>query len=175
MLERPFSLRVIGGGLLVLSILSPASAGQPGATPAGTLTIGGDVSQPLTLAAADLKSLPRSRVEVTIEDRTINVYEGVLVSERLKRAVEPLGPELTANALASYVIASAADGYEVRFSLAELDPALTTNDVIVADTLNGKPLGGSQGPLRIVAPHDRRSARSIRMLERLRLVRLRKD
>ena len=42
----------------------------------------------------------------------------------------------------------------------------------VADTIDGKPLFEYQGPFRIVAPHDNRGARSIRMLQRLELVRL---
>jgi hypothetical protein len=50
----------------------------------------------------------------------------------------------------------------VVFSLAELDPGFTSNDIIVADTIDGKPLFEYQGPLRIVAPHDKRGARSIR-------------
>ncbi len=56
----------------------------------------------------------------------------------------------------------------------ELDPALTANDIIVADTTDGKPLLENQGPLRIVAPHDKCGARSVRMLQRLEIVRLRK-
>jgi hypothetical protein len=101
-------------------------------------------------------------------------YEGVLVGELLKRAGAPLGRDLSGDALATYVVASASDGYQVVFSLAELDPALTANDIIVADTTDGKPLLENQGPLRIVAPHDKRGARSVRMLQRLEIVRLRK-
>ena len=73
-----------------------------------------------------------------------------------------LGTELRGNAIASYVVASATDGYQVVFSLAELDPGFTSNDIIVADTIDGKPLFAYQGPLRIVAPKDARAARSIR-------------
>ena len=60
------------------------------------------------------------------------------------------------------------------FSLPELDPAFTSNDIIVADTIDGKPLFDYQGPLRIVAPHDKRGARSIRMVQSIDVVRLRK-
>ena len=101
------------------------------------------------------------------------VYEGVLVGEMLKRAGAPLGSDLRGNAVATYVMASATDGYQVVFSLAELDHGFTGNDIIVADTIDGKPLFAYQGPLRIVAPKDSRGARSIRMLERLEVVRLR--
>ncbi len=72
------------------------------------------------------------------------------------------------------MLAGAKDGYQVLFSLAELDPGFTSNEIIIADTIDGKPLFDYQGPLRIVAPHDKRGARSIRMLQTLSVVRLRK-
>ncbi len=146
----------------------------PAAPPSpATLAVAGDVSTPLTLSAEDIKSLPRTRVEAKEEGRTV-VYEGVLVGEILKRAGAPLGGDLRGKAMATYVLASASDGYQVLFSLGELDPALTSNDIIVADTIDGKPLLAHQGPLRIVAPKDSRAARSIRMLQKLEVVRLRK-
>src|SRR5262249_48421904 len=80
------------------------------------------------------------------------------------------GGDLRGNAVATYVVASASDGYQVVFSLAELDPAFTGSEIIVADTIDGKSLFAYQGPFRIVAPKDTRAARSIRMLERLDVV-----
>ena len=91
------------------------------------------------------------------------------MGELLKRAGAPVGRDLSGKAVASYVRASAKDGYQVVFSLAELDPGFTANDIIVADTVDGKPLFDYQGPFRIVAPHDKRGARSIRMLQLPRL------
>jgi DMSO/TMAO reductase YedYZ molybdopterin-dependent catalytic subunit len=153
-------------------LLAAQAAQSPAA--ATTLAIGGDVGKNLSLAPDDLKAMPRIRVEVKAEDGTTSVYEGVLVAELLKRAGVPLGTELRGDAVATYLVASASDGYQVVFSLPELDPAFTSSDVIVADTVDGKPLFGYQGPLRIVAPKDLRAARSIRMLQRLEVVRLRK-
>lgn len=138
------------------------------------LTVTGDVKTPMTLTPADLKAMPRTRVAQTDEDGKTSSYEGVLVGELLKRAGLPSGADLRGNALATYVLASAADGYQVVFSLGELDPGFSPNDIIVADTVDGKPLFDYQGPLRIVVPKDRRGARSVRMLERLDVVRLRK-
>jgi DMSO/TMAO reductase YedYZ molybdopterin-dependent catalytic subunit len=102
------------------------------------------------------------------------VYEGVLLGEVLSRAGAPVGADLRGNNVASYVLASARDGYQVLFSLAEVDPAFTGSQIIIADTIDGKPLFDYQGPLRIVAPGDKRGARSVRMLERIEVVRLRK-
>jgi hypothetical protein len=64
--------------------------------------------------------------------------------------------------------------HQVVFSLAEVDPAFTGGQIIVADSVDGKPLFDYQGPLRIVAPGDKRGARSIRMLERIEIVRVTK-
>jgi DMSO/TMAO reductase YedYZ molybdopterin-dependent catalytic subunit len=144
----------------------------PTAVAPTALRVIGDVATPLTLTAADLKALPRTTVTATDEGRTVT-YEGVLVGEILKRAGVSVGDNLRGNAVATYVTASATDGYQVVFSLPELDNAFTANDIIVADTIDGKPLFAYQGPWRIVAPKDTRGARSIRMLERIEVVRLR--
>jgi hypothetical protein len=159
---------------LMFMMLTGAVAAQAPASAAVKLTIAGDVAKPLSLTPDDLKTLPRSKVEVKTEDGTVNVYEGVFVGELLKRAGVPLGNELRGNAVATYVLASASDGYQALFALAEVDPAFTRSDIMVADTVDGKPLFGYQGPLRIVAPNDRRGARSVRMLERIDVVRLKK-
>lgn len=167
--------------LILLALGAPAYAQSPAPeaasailpAAAATLMISGDVATPLTLSAGDLTSMTRTKVQTKEEGRTIT-HEGVLVGEILKRAGVPLGNDLRGNAVASYVLASARDGYQVVFSLAELDSAFTSNDVIVADTVDGKPLFAYQGPFRIVAPKDSRGARSIRMLTRLDVVRLRK-
>jgi NAD/NADP transhydrogenase beta subunit len=67
--------------------------------------------------------------------------------------------------MARYVLAEASDGYRVVYALAELDSDFQDSDVIIADTMNGAPLGEKQGPFKMVAPHDKRPARSIRMLK----------
>ena len=72
--------------------------------------------------------------------------------------------------MATYVVAEGADGYNVIFSLAELDSDFEDSGVLVADTLDGKPLGDKLGPLRLVAPHDKRPARWVRMLRSIQVV-----
>lgn len=143
-------------------------------TSASTLGVAGDVRTPLSITAAELKTMARATVEVKNEDGQTVKYEGVLIAELLKRAGATLGGELRGNAMTTYVLASASDGYQVLFSLAELDPALTGSNIIVADTVDGKPLFAYQGPFRVVSPKDTRPARSIRMLQRLEVVRLKK-
>jgi len=72
--------------------------------------------------------------------------------------------------VATYVLAEAADGYSGLYSLAELDSDFQDPEVIVADTMNGSPLGEKQGPFKMIALHDKRPARRVRMLKSLTVV-----
>lgn len=156
---------------LVLGILA---AGLLAAQePAPSLQVAGDVKQPLTLTADDLAKMPRATVR-TMNNGMETVYEGVWLHEVLKKAGVPQGQELRGKALAGYVLAKAQDGYQVVFSLAELDPAFIDNEILLADTANGKPLFGAQGRFRLVVPKDKPGARSVRMLTALEVVQLRK-
>ena len=118
--------------------------------------------------------MPRVTVSVQEEDGTKVDYEGVLLREVLVRAGAPLGKELRGKALATYVLAKARVGYQVVFGLAELDASFANESILVADKRDGKALFGYQGPFRLVCPSDKAGARSVRMLESLEVVRLRK-
>jgi len=142
--------------------------------PTSELTVRGDIPAPLIVKADDLARMPRETVSVPDQDGTKVNYEGVTLREILKRAGVPLGKELRGKALASYVLAQARDGYQVVFSLGEMDTAFGNESIIVADKRDGKPLFGYQGPFRLVCPNDKAGARSVRMLETLELVRLQK-
>ena len=158
--------------LVAVLLLAAATGFAQQAKPhSGTLVVVFDPAKPLTLKPEDLASMPRTSVKMESEGREV-VYDGVLVGELLKRAAAPVGRELRGDNVASYVVASASDGYRALFSLAELDPAFTGSQVMVADKVDGKPLFAYQGPFRIVAPQDLAGARSSRMLERIEVVRL---
>jgi DMSO/TMAO reductase YedYZ molybdopterin-dependent catalytic subunit len=140
---------------------------------APALQVTGAVRQPLTLTPSDLAKMPRASVK-TSSNGLETVYEGVWLHEILKRAGVPLGSELRGKALASYILAEAKDGYQVVFSIAEVDPGFVDSQILLADTADGKPLIGSQGPFRLVVPKDKPGARSIRMLTKLEVVQVRK-
>lgn len=156
---------------LTLPLFAAAMLFAQAATP--TLEVTGAVKETLRLTAEDLAKLPRAAVKTTSNGME-TVYEGVWVHEVLKRAGAPQGPALRGKALAGYVLAEAQDGYQVVFSLAELDPAFIDNQVLLADTANGKALFGAQGRFRLVASKEGPGARSVRMLTKLQVVQLRK-
>jgi DMSO/TMAO reductase YedYZ molybdopterin-dependent catalytic subunit len=141
--------------------------------PAATVQVTGAVHQELHLSPDDLAKMPRASVR-TESNGMQTVYEGVWLHEVLKRAGVPQGKDLRGKALAGYVLAEAQDGYQVLFSLGELDPSFIDNEILLADTANGKALFGAQGRFRLVVPKDKPGARSVRMLTKLEVVQLRK-
>lgn len=158
------------GIVLSFASLTTAQTSPPSKAPA-QLKITGAVATPLTLSISDLKALPRTTLHVTNpHEKKDEVYEGVLLEELLHRVGVPHGEQLRGPLMASYVVAEAADGYRVAFSLAELDSGILESGVLVADTMDGAPIPPKFGPLRLVAPHDKRPARWVRMLQSITVV-----
>ena len=172
--------RVIRVSLLsipnILFILAASTAGVAFAqtTPVtAELRIGGAVSTPLVLTVADLKNMPRKKLTVVnLHNKKTEVYEGILLEDLLHKAGVTQGENLRGAAMATYVLAEAIDQYRVVFSLAELDSRILESEVIVADTLDGAALGAKEGPFKLVAPHEKRPARWVRMLKSITVVRI---
>lgn len=176
MKRLPLAIAFVALAFLLLGHAAAQTAG-PSALPAAAeikLAIAGDVPMPVTLSAADLAAMPRASAEITEQDGAKSIYEGVSLQEILQKAGVSFGRQMRGKALAGYVLAEASDGYAVAFSLGELDPDLGGEKVIVADKRDGKPLFQYQGPVRLVIPADKEGARSVRMLQRLEVVALRK-
>jgi hypothetical protein len=128
---------------------------------------------PKKISAADLGKLPRYIMTMINHDKQVQ-YEGVLLRDVMALGGVDLSHGLQGKQLATYVSATGTDGYQVVFGLAELDPSLTDSDLLIADMRAGQPLDAQEGPLRIVAPHDKRPARSLRMLTEIDVVQLKK-
>lgn len=156
---------------MLLPLLAAAAGLAQSSPPA--VDVAGAIKQPLKLTAADLAALPRAAVE-TNNDGIAVKYEGVWLHEILKHAGVPGGAELRGPALAAYVLVTAQDGYQVVFSVAELDPVFANNTVLLADKANSKPLAGIEAPFRLVAAKEKRGARAVRGVARLEVVMLRK-
>lgn len=122
--------------------------------------VSGEVSKPLDLSAAEFSKLKRSSATLKDKDGKDYVYTGVAVQDLLGLAGVSTGSQLRGENLTKYVMAKCADGYEVLFSLAELDSTFSNRVVILADELEGKPLPVNRGPFRLVVPGEKKPARS---------------
>jgi hypothetical protein len=155
------SLRIAGGSSVELQPLSHTDDLEVLASP---------YHAPMGISPADLKAMPHVTVTVhnphTSADET---YSGVRLADVLAKMNAPLGSELRGEALTNYIIATGSDGYQAVFSLAEVDPAFHPGEVIVADTMNGKPLDAHNGPFKLVVTEDKRPARGVRNLVSIEL------
>lgn len=133
-----------------------------------SISVTGNVRQPVVLKAADLAQMPRATTSTTNSGVT-TTWEGVWLHEILQKA--GLGPGIDQP---GYVVASAADNYQVLFSLGELDPSVSEPSVLVADKANGKPLTGRDGTFRLVASRDIRGVRAVRQLVKIEVILLSK-
>ena len=142
--------------------LALGCAGGPRPRADVALEVRGAVDRPIALSPAEFRGLPH--VELTVAGTR---YAGVPVADVLRLAGVPLGEALRGESLELYVVAEAADGYRVVYSLAELDPATSSSAILIVDAENGQPLSAHDGPLRLVAPGDLRHARWVRQLLRI--------
>jgi hypothetical protein len=124
-----------------------------------------------TVAIA-LAELPRNSIDTADAAGIKTRHEGVLLRDVLVKAGVPMGEALRGKALARVVIATARDGYQVAYSIAEIDAGFNDFVMLVADTRNGKPLLPDTGPLQIIVSQDQRAARWIRQLTTLEVKQL---
>ncbi len=136
-------------------------------------TISGDVPTPLQVSAADLTQMPHEKATFEHDGQNAT-YEGVLLYDLLVKAGVPFGKAMTGKPMASYLLLTSRDGYQVVFALPELDPKFAGARVILADKRNGEVLPEKEQPLRIIAPQDKMKARSTYAVVKAEVIRLRK-
>lgn len=159
-------LRVVLLGLFAGSAASAASAVS--AAESVRYVVAGKPA--VTLDEKALAAMPRITVQAGAHGDAPSAWEGVALVEVLRAEGAPLGKALRGDALASYVRVTATDGYQVVFSLGELDADMGAAKVVLVDRHEGKPLDAKDGPLRLVVPGDQRPARWIRNVTTIELL-----
>ena len=129
-----------------------------------SFTVGGEVLKPLKLSVKELAVLKSSEVTAKERDGKEHTFKGVMLWTILDSAGVTLGKDLRGENLAKYVLVKARDGYEVVFSLSEIDREFSDKIILLAYEVEGKPLAATEGPFRLVVPQDKKHARWIRQL-----------
>lgn len=116
--------------------------------------------------------LPRVEITAKARDGADRKFSGVALAEILKLLGAPAGREtLRGPEMNRVVLLTATDGYQVAFSLAELDESFRKQNVILADQADGQPLDETDGPRMIILPDDLRHSRWIRQVQQVILTR----
>jgi hypothetical protein len=144
-------------------LLSLALILAPGLAAAQSLALKGLAGQSATVTPADLATMRHVTLTVSVEGK-IHIYEGVPLTDLLARVGAPSGKALKGADLSDVVIVTAKDGYVVAVALAETDPLVRKDQIILADKADGAPLPDGLGPYRLVVEGDQRGARLARMV-----------
>jgi len=150
--------------ILTAQHAGPARPAIPAAR-ADVLTILAGPRERGVFTPATLKDYPH--ITITIFNHHLNkreTYSGVPLMALLAPLGVPHGKTLMGKALATYIVATGSDGYKTVLSLGEVDPDFHPGVVLIADQLNGAPIGAKTGPFRLVVSEDKKMARSVRNL-----------
>lgn len=167
---RPLSL--IAVALLALGVAPP----DAGVSAGPGLVVAGASLTPGTLTQAQLRAIGSVSARWTSHGKT-HAVQGTPVEALLKSrgwTPGPMGPEVPKvdkrSGYKKVLIATARDGYQAVFSVAELTPGMGATRALIIWTLDGVALPAESGPLQLVVLTDGEPSRSLYALERLDLV-----
>jgi len=155
---RPTIAGALGAASLCLALmLAPSLAvGQD-------LKLKGLGGQSVTISPSELAALPHVTLTLSVEGKA-HTYAGVPIVYLLQRVGAPFGKALKGADLSDVVIVTAKDGYAVALALAETDPLIRKDQILLADQADGAPMPDGVGPYRLVVEGDQRGARLARMV-----------
>ncbi len=146
-----------GCAMLVLA----AMAAMPAAARAD-MTITGAAGDPLMVNPSVVKTLPEvtETVSFTTGNGLVTAhFSGKRLWDVLRQAnVVGKGKAL----VKQYIIATGSDGYSAVVAMGEVSPGYEGKAVLLADSMNGKPLGAAHW--RLVVPGDAHGGRDVRDL-----------
>jgi hypothetical protein len=126
-----------------------------------TLTIDGKAT---TLSVSELQAMPQKTVSVHNEHTKMDeTYSGVPVGDLLTKYGFPVDKTTHRRMLRSYIVAEGTDKYWVLYSVTEIEGSEHNGDVIVATSVNGKPLE-ADGQFKLIDTADKKPQRWVRNL-----------
>ena len=159
------------------AVVLPASSLRPSALIQASLSNEGAPDRLLlsgatimTLTGSDFHALPHTTLTVTNgHSGARETYSGVPLIELLEKVGAPAPQAVKGKVLSDYIIATGSDNYHAVLALAEIEPGFHPGTVLVADTLNGKPLDTKEGPLKLIVEEDQKPARWVHNLVKVEL------
>ncbi len=133
------------------------------ATKFGELTLTDEDGQQHRLSGEELSKLPQAQCQIEHEGKR-ETYSGVPLAALLAQGKIVLGEESRGRQLSRYLLVRASDGYQALFSIAEVDPYLRADTILLANRRDGQPLHKTEGPWRLIVKgdlHHRRWVRSV--------------
>jgi len=123
-----------------------------------------------SLTLLQIAAMPHKTVTVyNLHEKKNETYSGVSLADLLTNNGAPFNKDTQKFMLNSMVQAHGTDGYTVVYSTVEVyTPDYHTGDVIVADTLDGKPL--TEDGLKLISSEDKHPMRWVHALDRVMVI-----
>jgi Oxidoreductase molybdopterin binding domain len=174
---RPLTLHCSSLALAVAFFgLYPAISGQTASTLGtiveGKLTIGLLDKSPQVVERSDIAKLTHKTIKVKGSGSRPSIYSGVPLKEVLELAGAVFSVERKQANLGSIVVVESVDAPSAIFAMAELDSALTSKQILLADSKEGKPLAIPEGPFRIIVPDEKEPARWVKQVWAIYIVQI---
>jgi hypothetical protein len=141
-----------------------------------TIDVGGALPRSATLGQSELNALGATTGTWTLHGAKHQVT-GVRLDKVLTHlgfSPGPMGKDVpVAQKRAGFrkvVVATARDGFQAVFSVAECFQGMGPGEVLVAWAVDGKPLAPADGPFRLAVLTDAEPSRSLRQLKTLEIV-----
>ena len=173
--RAPASRVALAGALALLAWMgsSPSLAADPAATPGvrsatsqpAGIVIEGRSGSPFVATPQEISALAQTAASLPVEHGGRQArYEGPLLWSLLQHAgaIDASKPR---DQVRQTVLIAGRDGYTAVLALAEISPEFAAKQVILADRMDGEPLGPEH--LRLVVPGERRGGRSVRDVVRI--------
>lgn len=142
---------------------------QAPAVPSTSLTLVYQ-AKTLSLSQSEFAALPHTTVTVfNGHSKKNETYSGVPLNALLAKLGVPQGEAVRKELFMTGVIAEGTDGYKALYSIAEVDPTIHTGQILVADTLDGKPIG-ADGAFKMISTEEKRPARWVRNLDKISVI-----
>lgn len=145
--------------VFILMVLIAPAFGQ-------AISVEGEVERPSTISMADFEKLPVAEVKGKDKDGKEHVFKGATLFSFIQSFGIPAGSK----SFLKSILVTASDNYKVVFAFAEIDPEFTSQSIIIATSVDGKPLSKEEGPFRIVVPNDKKHARWIRQVTSIKVL-----
>jgi molybdate transport system substrate-binding protein len=134
----------------------------------GTLTISGQVLNPLTLTADVLRAAytpyTLDATYLSGEETITATFTGALLWDVLSDVQIDANANVRNDILSLFIVATGADGYQAVLSWGEIAPEYGGEQVLIAYEQDGAPLPETDGALRLVVPGDVRGGRYVSQL-----------
>ena len=138
----------------------------------GKLIVGlADKSQRL-LERSEVAKLPHQTVKVKDSGGRHWIYSGVSLTQLFEYVGVGFNNQQTPANLSSVVVVESVDAPSTIFAMAEFDTALTSKQILLADSKDGKPLVLPEGPFRIVVPDEKQPTRWVKQVWAIYIVRM---